>query len=311
MQRLTIVVPVHNEEACVSLLHAAVSRVMNSVSDLSWSLLFVDDGSNDTSLRHMQDLANEYANVGFIELSRNFGKEIATSAGLNLAEGDAVMLMDADLQHPPEYIPEFISKWRAGADMVIGIRRKSVSESLFKKWGSIFFNKVLRRLTGSEMRRNETDFRLISRPVLNEFTRFTVTDRMTRELLNWLGFKIDYVAFDPADRAGGEASYTFCNLVRLSLTSIATISFPIRIIGFIGWSAFVLGGVGIMSMLFDKYIWSDPFGFQFSGPAVLAAIMITIMGVILLCMRLVAWYVMSIQKLALNRPLYVIRSKKI
>jgi dolichol-phosphate mannosyltransferase len=310
-QAITIVVPAHNEERNLSLLHAALTRVMAPLADIDWKLLLVDDGSTDGTLAQVKALAAAHANVAYVELSRNFGKEIATTAGLHHATGDAVLLMDADLQHPPELIPEFLAKWRAGADIVIGIRRRNSGEGWLKRWGSRCFNRVMAAISETKFIPNETDFRLISRPVIEEFRRFTERDRLTRGLLDWLGFRRDFVTFDAAARATGEASYGPLKLVQTALNSFLTHSMlPLKLAGYLGAVITPLAGLMGLFILIEKYFLGDPLGYNFSGPAILAVILIFLVGIILACLGLVALYIGGIHREVMNRPLYAVRSRK-
>ena len=162
----------------------------------NYEIIFVDDGSSDNSVDEIKKLADTDENVFYFEFSRNFGKEIATSAGINNAKGDAVIMLDADLQHPPKLIPEFLKKWESGAEIVVGIRNKNKGEGLIKKFGSFLFYKIINLISATKIIPRSTDYRLLDKVVIREFNRFTERNRMTRGLIDWLGFRRDYVYFN-------------------------------------------------------------------------------------------------------------------
>jgi dolichol-phosphate mannosyltransferase len=257
----------------------------------------------------MKALAKETPLVGFIELSRNFGKEIATTAGLLHAKGDAVILMDADLQHPPEIIKEFVQKWEQGADIVIGIRARNQGEGIVKKVGSKVFYYLMRGMSETELVSGETDFRLIDRKVVEAFKGFTEHNRLTRALLNWFGFKKVYVTFTANRRLEGQVAYSHMKLVRLALSSFVSHSLmPLKFAGYLGMVIMFFSGLFGLFVGYSKFV-SDPYEFHFSGLAFLVFINIFFVGLILACLGLVALYVGSIHEEVANRPLYVIRSK--
>lgn len=314
MPILTIVIPVHNEEGNILPVFEAVSRAMAGIQGYDWRLLFIDDGSTDATLDRIRALAAD-PRIGYLEFSRNFGKEIATTAGLHAAARngcDAAVLMDADLQHPPELIPVFVEKWNEGAEMVIGVRGRNKGESMIKKTGSFLFNHTMKLIGDRRYVPRSTDFRLISRPVLVEFARFTEHGRMTRGLLDWLGFRKVYVEFDAPARENGAATYSYGKLIKLAVSSFLAHSlFPLKIAGYLGVTITVIAGPILSFMMLDRYILGDPWGLNFSGPAILAMLNLTLIGIVLTCLGLVALYIGTIHKEAMNRPLYVVRSKNV
>ncbi len=312
MPSLTIVIPAHNEEANIVPVFSAISRVMQTCEGIDWNILFVDDGSTDSTIQCIKTLAEKESHVQFIEFSRNFGKETATTAGLHHATGDAAIVMDADLQHPPELIPLFIEKWKNGADMVIGVRESNTGEGLVKKIGSFAFNRLMITISETKMIQRETDYRLVSRPVLDAFQQFTERGRMTRGLLNWLGFRRDTVPFTAAARENGVASYSPAKLVQLAINYFLSHSlFPLKFAGYLGMFISFTAGPVLCFMMVDRYLLGDPWNFGFSGPAILAMLNLSLIGIVLMCLGLVALYIGTIHRESMNRPLYVIRAKKV
>jgi dolichol-phosphate mannosyltransferase len=305
---ISVVVPTYNEEKNIPLVHEKVKEVLEKLPNYDWEFIFVDDGSKDNSVKVMENLANSHNNVRYIEFSRNFGKEMATSAGINNAKGEAAILIDADLQHPAELIPEFIAKWEAGADMVIGLRKKNKGEGLIKKFGSYFFYKIMNLIGETKIIPRATDFRLIDRKVIKAFNSFSEHNRITRGLLDWLGFKTDFVEFSANERRNGNASYSTLKLLKLSTsTFIGHSLFPLKFAGYLGIIIILLAGPLGLFIFIEKYIVDDPFGFNFSGTATLAVILLFLVGIILACLGLIALYIGNIQKEVRNRPTYVIR----
>ncbi|MFA5130528.1 MAG: glycosyltransferase family 2 protein [Patescibacteria group bacterium] len=335
---LTVVIPTHNEERNVPLIFVALEKVMSGIPEYEWNVLFVDDGSTDNTMKAILDLAENQPRVRFVELSRNFGKEIATTAGLHRAlamyeksaqekyssvitsprvsqvrthiTDFAVILMDADLQHPPEMIPTFIEEWVKGGEMIVGVRKKNHGEGLIKKVGSYVFNNIMKLISDRRFTPRSTDFRLISLPMLVEFARFTEHGRMTRGLLDWLGFRQVFVEFIASERKTGEASYSYAKLLKLAMESFLSHSlFPLKIAGYLGIIITLISGPILCFMMLDRYAWGNIGNFNFSGPAVLAMLNLTLIGIVLTCLGLVALYIGTIHKEAMNRPLYVVKTK--
>ena len=232
---ISIIIPVNNEEKNIPLVYGAVKTAFHNITNYSYEIIFVDDGSTDNSVNKIKKLANANENVFYLEFSRNFGKEIATSAGINNARGDAVIMLDADLQHPAGLIPEFIKKWEAGAETVVGVRNKNKGEGLIKKFGSFWFYKIINLISATKIIPRSTDYRLLDKAVVREFNRFTERNRITRGLIDWLGFKRDYVYFTANQRINGNAGYSVFKLTKLALSSFISLSlFPLKFAGYLG-----------------------------------------------------------------------------
>ena len=278
----------------------------------NYEIIFVDDGSSDNSVDEIKKLADTDENVFYFEFSRNFGKEIATSAGINNAKGDAVIMLDADLQHPPKLIPEFLKKWESGAEIVVGIRNKNKGEGLIKKFGSFLFYKIINLISATKIIPRSTDYRLLDKVVIREFNRFTERSRMTRGLIDWLGFRRDYIYFNAEQRINGNAGYSVFKLIKLALSGFISLSlFPLKFAGYLGIAIVLFSGPLGVFIFIEKYILNDPWGFSFSGPAILAVIILFLIGIVLACLGLIALYIGNIQNEVMNRPLYVLRSKKL
>ncbi|MFA6215595.1 MAG: glycosyltransferase family 2 protein [Patescibacteria group bacterium] len=309
---LSIIIPICNEQDNIPLIYQALMPELNRLgSGFSYEIIFVNDGSIDQSLEKINELTKIDSRVSYLDFSRNFGKEIAVTAGLHNAKGEAAIIIDADLQHPVELIPQFVEKWQAGAEMVIGVREKSKRSGLIKKVGSLAFYKIMDFIGETKISARATDFRLIDRKVINEFNRFTEHGRIARGLLDWLGFSKDYIYFTPNQRANGQASYNRLKLLHLSVSAFISHSlFPLKFAGYLGVLIILFSGPLGLFIFIDKYILGDVTGFNFSGSAILAVINLFMTGIILSCLGLIALYIGSIQSEAMNRPLYIVREKK-
>lgn len=304
---LSIIVPVYNEEKNVPLFYEEIQVVLNAL-DYAWEIIFVNDGSGDKSLVELERLSQKDSRVRVLDFSRNFGKEIAVTAGINHCCGVACIILDADLQHPIEKIPEFIAKWENGAEVVVGVREKNKGEGLVKKIGSYFFYKVINRISEMEIVTRATDFRLLDRVVIDEFNKLSERNRMTRALIDWLGFKRGYVNFEANERIHGVPAYSFWKLVRLAFNSIISFSlFPLKLAGYLGiFITFLSGLLGILITI-DRYGTRQ---FNFSGSVILAVVILFLIGIVLICLGLIALYIANIHAEVTSRPMYIVRRKK-
>lgn len=313
MHLISIIIPVFNEEKNIPLIYKELVDIFRNLKGVcETELIFINDGSKDKSGQIIEELAKTDKRVKYVEFSRNFGKEIAVSAGFRFAKGNAAIMVDADLQHPPKLIPEFIEKWENGSEIVVGIRSKNNGASLTKRIGSKFFYRIIKKISGVEIIPNATDFRLLDRAVVDELNNFTERNRMTRSLIDWLGFKRDYIYFEADSRVNGNAGYNISKLFRLAMDGIVSLSlFPLKLAGYLGSFITVVSGMLGLFIFIEKYIFKDPWQMHFSGSAILAVIILFLVGVVLICLGLIALYIAHIHAEVINRPIYVIRSKKI
>lgn len=304
---ISIIAPIYNEEKNIPILYERLSGTTGELG-YDFEFIFVNDGSQDKSIEELRKLENRDSKVAVIDFSRNFGKEVATTAGINKCQGSAAIMIDADLQHPVEKISEFLEKWESGAEVVIGVRNKNKSEGFIKKMGSYWFYKLINSISDMKIVSQATDFRLLDRIVIDEFNKLGERNRMTRALIDWLGFRREYVYFDANPRIHGEAGYSFWKLVRLAFNSIVSFSlFPLRIAGYMGIIITFLAGILGIFIFITRYVTG---ALYFSGPAILAVIILFLIGIVLVCLGLIALYIANIQVEVMGRPLYVIRNKK-
>lgn len=305
---ISVVIPCFNESGSIRLMHEATTEVLRTLGK-TYELIFVDDGSSDDTVLILTNISAVDEHVRVVELSRNFGKEVALTAGIDAAVGAAVITLDADLQHPPAYIPTFIDAWEAGAEVVVGVREGGSGQTPVKRACSWIYYRILNSIAEYKVVPSSTDYRLIDREVANAFGSFTERNRITRGLIDWLGYRRDYVYFRADVRAQGQATYSPSKLVHLALNSfVSTSLFPLKVAGYLGifitmvaaFSAFVVG--------FDKYVLSDPLRASFTGTSLITIFVVFLVGIILSCLGLIALYIANIHTEVINRPLYVVRS---
>ena len=304
---ISIIAPVYNEERNIPDFYGALKETLDKLP-YDFEVIFVNDGSSDKSYEFLKDIANGDKRIKIIDFSRNFGKEIAITAGVNYCRGDACIMIDTDLQHPIEKIPEFLEKWERGAEIVIGVRKKNKGEGMIKKLGSYLFYKIINRISDTKIISRATDYRLLDRIVIDEFNKLTEKNRMTRALIDWLGFNREYVYFIANARKYGKPSYSFWKLMRLAFNSIVSFSlFPLKLAGYLGIIITLFSGLLGIFIFITKYITNTLY---FSGPAILAVINLFLIGIVLICLGLIALYIANIHSEVNNRPLYIIRQRR-
>lgn len=308
---LSVVIPAYNESEGIETFHNTLLHpALKSLGEQS-EVIYVNDGSRDDTLEKLHAIAKKDKTVRIVDLSRNFGKEIATTAGISEAMGDAIMILDADGQHPPKQIPEFLEKWRAGSQVVVGVRATNQKEGVVKKLGSKVFYKLLNSYSDATMVPRSTDFRLIDREVADEFLKFTERNRITRGLIDWLGYDRDYITFHSPARLAGEATYTFSKLVKLALNSITSLSIkPLFMFGWIGISIIILSIAAGLFILIEQFVMGDPMRLHFSGSAILSIFIAFLVGLILVSQAVFSVYISHIYAQTQARPLFVINHKK-
>ncbi|MDO8575393.1 MAG: glycosyltransferase family 2 protein [bacterium] len=305
---ISIIIPVHNEEKNIALISSEITKLFLNLS-YDYEIIFVNDGSNDNSGRIIEDLAKTDDRIKYIEFSRNFGKEMATTAGLHHSKGDCAIMIDADLQHPVEIIPKFITDWEKGFEVVVGIRKSCKSDTFIKIFGSKIFYMIMSRISDINIAPNSTDFRLVDRKVIDAFNQCTERTRITRGLIAWLGFRRSFIEFEANGRAHGEASYSTLKLIKLALSSFVSLSlFPLKIAGYLGIFITSLSGLLGLFIFIEKVILNDPMGFTWLS--MLVVMNLFLIGIILSCLGLMALYIASINTEVSGRPMYVVRDKK-
>lgn len=302
-QTISIIIPMYNEAANLRPLYSELRLCIARLKGYRFEVIFVDDGSKDDSAQVARQLATRDRRLRVLELSRNFGKEPAMTAGLHAARGDAALIMDADLQMPPQLIGEFVKKWENGDEVVIGVFGNRKTSSLHA-FGSRWFYRIMQRISTTEIIPHETDYRLMDRKVINEYNRLTERNRITRGLVDWLGFKRSTISFEQAPRLNGKPAYTYKKLIGLAVNSFTAESLiPLKLAGYLGVSILMLAIPigGVMTINREVYHW------PIRGTAFLAILIVALVGLVLACLGLISLYIARIHAEASNRPLYVIR----
>lgn len=308
---LSIIVPFFNEHENLGWHHEEMTNYLKALP-VGHEFIYVNDGSTDESLSIVRELARSNPAVRYISFSRNFGKEAATTAGLAKASGDAAVIIDADGQHPIELVGTFVEEWQNGYATVIGVRTEDGETRLFKKIGSKLFYLVLRALgADNSSQHGLTDFRLIDRKIIDEYNRFSEHNRITRNLLDWLGFSRKLVPFEAKERHAGVASYSLRKLIKLAIDGIVKHSTrPLKFIGIIGLLVSLVTAMLGLFIIIEQYIMGDPMRLYITGSAQLAIFLSFMVGIVLFCQGLLALYIENVYYETQNRPLYIIEEEK-
>lgn len=308
---ISVVVPIHNEaEVLPEFLDAKLLPELEKIKGYKFEVIFVDDGSTDESLKILQKYAEKSRKFRVISFSRNFGKEAALSAGLREAEGKAVLTIDADGQQPPKLIPEFIKKWEDGAEIVTGVRDHYTKHGFIQKKGSKLFYWMLRKMGNKHTVPGSTDFRLIDRVVVDEFNALSEHNRITRGLIDWLGFKQEYIKYTYGERIAGKPSYNLSKLFHLAIDSFISMSTtPLVIFGYLGVVITILSFLLGVFVIVQQYILGDPLGLYWNGAVQMAIFITFLIGLVLISQAISALYISHIHAEAQGRPLYVIDKK--
>ena len=301
--RLSIVIPVYNEEGNIVELYRRLLAVVENLKT-SFEIIFVDDGSADGSDALLQDLHGSDPRVKVLRLSRNFGHQMALTAGIDFADGDAVITMDGDLQHPPEVIPSLVKAWEEGNLIVYTIRRDTKKITLFKRISSRLFYVLINLLSQTTIEPNTSDFRLMDRKVVKVFRRLRERQRFLRGLVFWVGFKRRAVTFVADERHAGHEKYSLPKMVAFALDSIiAFSSFPLVLAIFIGCA------ISVLSFLFGFYIFYVKVVHGTTLLPGIASVLISVTfmsGIILISIGLLGLYLAKVYDEIKRRPLYVI-----
>jgi glycosyltransferase involved in cell wall biosynthesis len=307
-QLISVVVPVYREEKSLPVLISRLEAVAAGLPAYDFEYVWVNDGSPDNSWQVMRTLAASHPRLRVIDLSRNYGKEIALTAGLDFACGGAVIFMDADLQHPPEFIPKLIAAWEEGYEVVATVRGRFESEGMLRKFCSRVFYKIMRWISDLEMVSKTTDFRLIDKKVAHELKRISERQRIFRGLIDWLGFRKTYIAFEAAERIHGEASYSYRKLAGLALNSIiGNSTFPLLVIVYLGGFVSLLSVIVLSVMLFNKFLFENSMGFTNLAFVVVGNVFLT--GILLTVLGVMSLYLRKIYEETQGRPIYAVRER--
>jgi dolichol-phosphate mannosyltransferase len=307
MPTLSIIIPIYNEEGNIPVLYERLSKVMKDLGE-SYELVFINDGSRDNSLALVMELAQKDEAVKYLDFSRNFGHQIGVTAGIDAAKGDAMVIIDADLQDPPELILEMFEKYKEGFEVVYAKRRKRKGETIFKKLTARLFYRTLAKITTLDIPLDTGDFRLIDRKVADVLKKMPEQNKYIRGQIAWIGFRQTYVEYDRDSRHAGETGYTLRKMLKFALDGITGFSdFPLRLATIAG---FVVSGIAFLLMIYaliSRFIWQD----YEPGWTSLILSVLFIGGIQLITIGIIGEYINRISTNVRNRPLYVVRETNV
>jgi polyisoprenyl-phosphate glycosyltransferase len=304
--RYSLVIPVFNEEAVLPVLLRRLDLVLDRL-DGPAEAIFVDDGSSDSSSIVLQALAARDPRFRYIGLSRNFGHQVAITAGMDASQGDAIIVMDADLQDPPEVIEQLIAKWQEGNDVVHARRLSRVGESRFKRASAHVFYRLLGRMSSVGIPADVGDFRLIDRKVLDALRQMPEQDRYVRGMIAWLGFRQAEVAFHRLERAAGETKYPLFKMVRLALSAALGFSdVPLRLAI---WCGLTVSGLALLYGCWVFLLWLSNDSHLVAGWSSTIVVVSLLCGINMLMTGIVGLYVGRIHSEVKRRPLYVVQKR--
>ena len=304
MKKISILVPCYNEQESLPLLYDELLKLMNNNSQYDWEILLVNDGSKDDTLNIMKELRSKDQRINFIDLSRNFGKERAMLAGFDYVTGDCMVIMDADLQHPPFVINDMLAKWEEGYDDVYAKRTTRGKEPWLRKKLSLFFYRLLQKTTKIEILPNVGDFRLLDRKCIESLKQMRESERYTKGMFCWIGYKKAPIQFEQQDRAAGQTTWNFWGLLSLAVEGIVSFTtFPLKIATIIGIMTSIVALIYMIYVVVKAIICGDPV----AGFPTLLSVMLLLGGIQLLCLGVMGEYISRIFHETKHRPVYFVR----
>ena len=307
MKRVTLLIPCYNEAEGLIPLHKRLTTLMETNPGYRWDILFIDDGSRDQTLERIRAMAQQDSRIGYVALSRNFGKENAMLAGFDAAGGDCAIILDADLQDPPELIPQMLHCWEEGYDDVYARRRSRGKESWLRKKLSLLYYRMLQKASRVDILENVGDFRLLDRKCIDALCRLRESERYTKGMFCWIGFDKKEILFDRDDRSAGNSSFNFRKLFALAiegLTSFTTA--PLRLSTIFGIVISMVSFIMMLVYLIKAILWGDPV----QGFPTLITVVLFLGGVQLLSLGILGEYLARIFKETKNRPVYLVKEEK-
>ena len=302
---ISLVAPAYNEAQNLVAFIAAVSKVLDGIGE-PWEIVFVDDGSRDDTLGMLLAARATEPRIKVVALARNFGKDVALTAGLHHARGRAVIPIDCDLQHPPELIPEMVTRWRGGADMVIGVRSRRTEESFLRRSMSQAYYALMRRMNDVRIPPNAGDFRLLDRKIVDVINAMPERTRFMKGIFAWPGFKTETVEFQANARAGGQSSWSLFKLWRFALDGLFSFStVPLKVWTYIGGLSAIGAFVYLVITLVQKLVW----GIAAPGYASLLIVILFFNSLLLLSNGIQGEYIARIFEEVKGRPLFVVGNK--
>ncbi|MCX6276272.1 MAG: glycosyltransferase family 2 protein [Bacteroidetes bacterium] len=307
MPQLSIIIPIYNEEGNIPKLFERLTNVL-SVLQSDAEFIFINDGSVDGSIRLIKELASLHPGVRYINFARNFGHQIAVTAGLDHCKGKAAIIIDADLQDPPELIAEMFQKWQEGYEVVYAKRRSREGESYLKKFTAKLFYRMLKKITSINIPVDTGDFRLIDRKIIDALKQMPEQQKFLRGQISWIGFRQTFIEYDRDARYSGKTGYTFKKMIRLALDGITSFSnLPLKFATFTGFMVSGIAFIMILYALYSRFISRD----YVPGWTSLMLAVLFIGGVQLICIGIIGEYISRMSSNVRNRPLYIVNETNV
>ena len=303
MKKISIIIPTYNEEESLPFLKEKLDKIMNEMGNYEFEILFVNDGSKDKSLEIIKGYRNEDERYCYLDFSRNFGQEVAMAAGLDYVTGDCAIFMDADLQDPPELIPEMVKYWEEGYDDVYARRKKRTGESFLKKFTSKMYYRVLQEMTNVEIQKDTGNYRLIDRRCINALKKMKESERCLKSMFSWIGYKKKEVLFERPPRVAGKTKWNYFKLIDLAINGITSFTTsPLKLATYVAVPTFVMLGIYFIYVI-AKCIVTNTFIQAFQA---IILLILFFSGVQILLFGIVGEYLGRIFKETKNRPLYFV-----
>ena len=300
---ISALIPAYNEEECLHELYKRVTAVLSKLENYYYEILIINDGSKDKTLEILQELHDKDNHIQYVNLARNYGKEIAMAAGFDYVKGDVVVILDADLQDPPELIPDMISYYEAGYDDIYGRRKSRKGETWLKKTTAKLFYKLLQKSTRVDILKDTGDFRLLSRRAVEALKKYKEQRRYTKGFFALIGFKKKEFLYDRDSRVAGQSKWNYFNLFNLAIEGITSFSnFPLRLSSFLGIIVAAFGFIYIVFLVLKTLIFGEPV----RGYPTLLSVIIFLGGIQLLSLGVIGEYLGRIFDEVKNRPLYFV-----
>jgi dolichol-phosphate mannosyltransferase len=303
--RLSFIIPIYNEEENILQLFSRIQKVAGELTD-SYELIFINDGSRDKSLQLIRELSERHSFVRYIDFSRNFGHQIAVTAGLDHCKGEYIIIIDADLQDPPELIKEMYAKAFEGYEVVYAKRRSRAGESFLKKYTAKMFYRILARMTSVDIPVDTGDFRIIHRKVAEVLRQMPEQQKFLRGQISWAGFRQTYIEYNRDERYAGKTGYTYKKMIRFALDGITSFSnWPLKFATIAGFIVSLFAFIMIIYALYSRFISKE----YVPGWTSLMLAVLFIGGVQLLSIGIIGEYISRLSANIRNRPLYIINEK--
>ena len=303
MKKISVIIPAYNEEESLPILYDRMKKLMDSINNYEFEILFVNDGSKDRTIELIKELREKDNRISYVDFARNFGKEIAMIAGLDYATGDCVIFMDADLQDPPELIVEFVKYWEEGYDDVYAKRKSRKGETFLKKFTSKMYYKVLKKLARMEIQQDTGDFRLLDRRCVNALKKLRESQRNTKSMFSWIGYKKKEVLYDRDPRVAGSTKWNYIKLVDLAIDGITSFTTsPLRLSTFIAIPTFILLFVYFIYVIAKCFVVNQ----VIQAYQAIILLILFFSGVQILLFGIVGEYLGRIFNETKNRPLYLV-----